>query len=203
MRSVLRLCLALALAIIVASPAAAQTAGRDPAPNPKVAQMEMDFLMGMIPHHRSAIMMAEMALMKATQPELRAMAQKEISEQRGEIEKMTHYLRDWYGMEPPTAQMMTHEMMMKMDMPMLYGMMPDDAAMMRRLEASSGKDFDIEFMSGMADHHAMAIMMATPVLINGHHADLYKLANDIVMSQAEEIHQMDEWLHAWYGVERP
>lgn len=39
--------------------------------------------MGMIPHHRSAIMMAEMAMMKATRPELRAMAQKEISEQRG------------------------------------------------------------------------------------------------------------------------
>ena len=203
MRSRLMLCLALLLAVVVAAPMAAQAAGGDPAPDPKVAQLEVDFLTGMIPHHRSAIMMAEMALMKATKPELRKMAQKEISEQRGEIEKMTYYLRDWYGMAPPTAPMMTPEMMMKMDMPMLHGMMFDDATAMARLEAKTGKDFDIEFMSAMTDHHSQAIMMASAVLMNGHHADLYKLANNIVTSQAEEIHHMMDWLQSWYGVARP
>ncbi|MFN8473849.1 MAG: DUF305 domain-containing protein [Anaerolineae bacterium] len=158
---------------------------------------------GMIPHHRSAIMMAEMAAMKATKPELRQLAQKEISEQRGEIEKMTAYLRDWYGIEAPTAQMMTPEMMMKMDMPMLHGMMFDDAAAMARREAKTGTDFDIEFMSSMTQHHSQAIMMASAVLMNGYHADLYKMANNIVMSQGEEIQQMDEWLNAWYGVADP
>lgn len=181
-------------------PLSAQAAGSDPAPNLNVAALETDFLMGMIPHHRSAIMMAEMATMKATRPELRELAQKEISEQRGEIEKMTHYLRDWYGMDAPEAMMMTPDMMMKMDMPMLHGLMPDDAAQMARLEAATGEEFDIEFMSSMTKHHAMAIMMASTVLMNGHHRDLIELAENITMSQTEEIHQMGLWLKDWYGL---
>ena len=165
-----------------------------------VAALETDFLMGMIPHHRSAIMMAEMATTKATRPELRELARKEISEQRGEIEKMTHYLRDWYGMDAPDEMMMTPDMMMKMDMPMLHGLMPDDAAQMARLEAATGEEFDIEFMSAMTKHHAMAIMMASAVLMNGHHRDLIELAENITMSQTEEIYQMGLWLKDWYNV---
>ena len=194
------LALLIALALLVSVPAAALAAGNDPAPNPNVAALETDFLMGMIPHHRSAIMMAEMATMKATRPELREMAQKEISEQRGEIEKMTHYLQDWYGMPAPEAMMMTPDMMMKMDMPMLHGLMPDDAAQMARLDAAMGEEFDIEFMSSMTKHHAMAIMMASAVLMNGHHRDLIELAENITMSQTEEIHQMGVWLKSWYNV---
>lgn len=89
-----------------------------------------------------------------------------------------------------------------MDMPMMHAMMPDLDARMMALEAKSGGDFDIEFMSAMTDHHAMALMMAAPVLIHGHHADLYTLAENIVISQGQEIKQMDQWLDAWYGVKR-
>ena len=92
---------------------------------------------------------------------------------------------------------------MKMDMPMMHGMMMDEDARMKALEEKTGADFDIEFMSAMTDHHAMAIMMAAPVLMNGHHADLLELANNIVSSQGEEIHEMRHWLKDWYGVEQP
>ena len=141
--------------------------------------------------------------MKASKPELREMAEKMISDQRGEIEKLSHYLKDWYGMEPSAGAMMSMDMMMKMDMPMMQGMMMDEEARMQALAAKTGTDFDIEFMSAMTGHHSMAIMMAAPVLMHGHHADLLKMAENIVISQGEEIRQMRQWLDTWYGVKRP
>ena len=193
---------ALVAAAALPATAAAQNRAPDPAPDPMVAALEVDFLTGMIPHHRSAVMMAEMAVMKSPRPELRRLAQKIIDDQKAEIDKMSAFLRDWYGMQRPGEMMMPMDMMMKMDMPMMHGMMPDMEARMAALRAKSGGDFDIEFMSAMTDHHAMAVMMAAPVLISGHHADLYTLAQTVVISQGEEIKQMDEWLDAWYGVKR-
>ncbi len=209
-RTVTPFLFAAGLAAVGAAPAAAQLRALDPAPDPMVAELEKDFLRGMIPHHRGATMMAEMALKKSPQAELRTLAQKIIAGQVEEIQKMSAFLRDWYGMEPPADMAMPmnmpKDMMMPMgkpmDMPMMDAMMPDMDARMMALDAKSGGDFDIEFMSAMTDHHAMALMMAAPVLIHGHHADLYTLAENIVISQGQEIKQMDQWLDAWSGVKR-
>ena len=81
MRFPLALLAALALSLSLVAGASAQTPARDPAPDPRVAQLELDFMMGMIPHHRDAIAMAQMALEKATKPELKAQAQREIATQ--------------------------------------------------------------------------------------------------------------------------
>ena len=34
---------------------------------------------------------------------------------------ITNYLRDWYGMQAPTGDMMSESMMRGMDMPMMHG----------------------------------------------------------------------------------
>lgn len=203
----IRLLLAIGIAISAFAywqvPAIAQQGGLDPAPDPRVAGIEADFLMGMIPHHRGAIMMAELAVKKAARPEVRELAETIIASQQVEIGLMTNYLRDWYGMQPPAGTMMPPDIMARMDMPMLRGLMPDMEARMQVLEAKSGAEFDVEFMSAMTDHHAMAIMMAAPVLIAAHHRDLYPLASDIVVAQGEEIKQMRDYLERFYGIVRP
>lgn len=196
--------LSLVLCLAAAAPAGADPGGLDPAPDPMVARLETGFMRMMIPHHREAIAMAGMAEMKASRPELRALAGKMVRDQQAEIAELSHWLRDWYGMEPPAdATMPMAEMMREMGMTPMAGMMGDMAERMRVLETKSGADFDVAFMSAMVDHHAMAVMMAAPVLMQGHHADLYEVANTIVLSQGQEIRQMREWLDAWYGVKRP
>jgi uncharacterized protein (DUF305 family) len=200
--------LALAIGVLVAtlSPAWAQPPGPDRVPDQRRAQLEQDFLMGMVPHHRGAITMSRMALEKATKPELREFAQHVIDAQTEEIQVMTNYLRDWYGMAPPAGDMMPADMMAKMDMPMMHGTHPSAQQMMREMEmlrTKSGADFDIAYMSMMSEHHAMAAMMATTVLIGGFHGDLYTLASNIVRDQGEEIVQLRDWLRTWYGIPRP
>lgn len=192
-----------AFSLLGSAPASAGERDGGAAPDARAGSIETDFLMGMVPHHRGAIMMAEMALRTSQQPELRALAQRIIDDQQREIVLMTGYLRDWYGMAPPEGDMMPHEMMAGMEMPMMRGMMPDMGAQMMALERASGDDFDIAFMSAMISHHSMAIMMAVPVLMAGSHGELRSLAAGIVISQGEEIRQMQEWLAAWYGLDHP
>ena len=200
------LLLAFAAVTFFWTPATAQPPVPDFVPDRRQAQLEQDFLMGMIPHHRGAIMMSRMALEKATKPELKELAQKVISTQEMEIQLMSNYLRDWYGMQPPAGDMMTPEMMREMDMPMLHGTMPSMEAMMRSmqsLETKSGAEFDIAYMSALAEHHAMASMMASSALIGSYHGDLYKLAARIVKDQGEEVVQLQAWLKQWYNIDRP
>lgn len=51
------------------------------------------FLEGMIPHHQDAIDMSELALKKATQPELRKFAQGVIDTQSKEIRQYREWLK--------------------------------------------------------------------------------------------------------------
>lgn len=191
--------------VFVLTPGRARAGAADtgPAPDPNVAAIERDFLMGMIPHHRGAIMMAGMVLEKSNKPELRDMAQQIIDSQQREIIIMSQYLRDWYGMEPPAGDMMPDHMMDGMQMPMMRGFMPDMMARMEQLRSLTGDQFEIAFLNAMIDHHAMAIMMTAPVLITAYHGELYGLGADIVKAQGKEIEMMQRWLAAWYGVEHP
>ena len=49
----------------------------------------------------------------------------------------------------------------------------------------------------------MALIMSAPVLIAVYHRDLFTLAENIVISQGQEIRQMDAWLQSWYGLQLP
>jgi uncharacterized protein (DUF305 family) len=146
--------------------------------------------------------MAQMASEKATHQELTNLAQKIVVDQNGEIEQMRQWLHDWYGMDPPTGTSMPSSGLQGM-MPLLHGRMPDMDAGMQDLQSKSGSDFETAFLSDMSHHHAMAIMMAGPVLMGADHADLFTLAENIAISQGQEIKQMDEWLQAWYAIDRP
>jgi len=55
------------------------------------------FIDAMIPHHQSAIWMAQVAHEESKIPAIKDLAQNIISAQRAEIEHMTHWRRQWYA----------------------------------------------------------------------------------------------------------
>jgi uncharacterized protein (DUF305 family) len=61
------------------------------------------FIEAMIPHHQSAIMMAQVALMRAEHPELQALAQAMIDDQQREIEQMQAWRSAWSGEATPAV----------------------------------------------------------------------------------------------------
>jgi uncharacterized protein (DUF305 family) len=54
------------------------------------------FIDAMIPHHQSAIEMAQVAREKSEIPEIKELAEDIISAQQEEIEQMTRWRRQWY-----------------------------------------------------------------------------------------------------------
>ena len=55
--------------------------------------IDIDFLKGMIPHHQGAIDMSEELIKKTKDPELKALAQKIIKDQKAEIKQMQDMLK--------------------------------------------------------------------------------------------------------------
>ena len=67
---------------------------------------DLVFLDAMIPHHQMAVMMAQMAAMRAEHPELRALAQKMVDDQQREIAQMQTWRAAWSASVTPAASPM-------------------------------------------------------------------------------------------------
>ena len=65
------------------------------------ADFDKAFIKMMIPHHRMALMMSNMALMGGQRPELQTLARTIITGQSTEIEQMQTWYRQWYGNQTP------------------------------------------------------------------------------------------------------
>lgn len=54
-------------------------------------------------------------------------------------------------------------------------------------------------MTGMMDHHQMAVMMAELCIAQAAHAELRSLCENVRTAQMSEIEEMQTWLRQWYG----
>lgn len=58
-------------------------------------EVDKSFIEMMIPHHQGAVEMAQMAVKKAKNPEVRKLAESIISDQNREIEQMRTWYKHW------------------------------------------------------------------------------------------------------------
>lgn len=156
--------------------------------------IDAHFIEQMIPHHEDAITMSELALEKATRPEVKELSTNIISSQSKEITQMKSWYKDWYGRELPTGDdVMQHHGMMsgsKMHMGMMGGDMDLD-------NLENAQDFDRAFVEDMIPHHQMAVMMASMLKNGTNRPEMKKLADDIIIAQTSEIDLMRKWLNEW------
>lgn len=145
------------------------------------------FAQGMIPHHREAIAMADMALASQAQagPEVQALATQIKGAQDPEIAQMTTLLESWgQPLDMPGMEGMD-------DMEGMDGMM--SAEEMEALAALSGAEFDAAWAAAMIVHHEGAVSMAQTVKAAGSNAEVLALADAIIAGQQAEIDQMTEF----------
>ncbi|HEY4515342.1 MAG TPA: DUF305 domain-containing protein [Candidatus Paceibacterota bacterium] len=151
--------------------------------------IDRHFIEQMIPHHDDAITMAELALAKATKPEIKALASAIIVAQTKEINDMRGWYNAWFGGDVPvdSAGMMGGGQ--------IHGGMMSGDTDFSSLETST--DFDRDFIREMIPHHQMAVMMASMLIGSTERPEMKKLGNDIIKAQTIEIEQMraryDEW----------
>ncbi|MGA4982809.1 DUF305 domain-containing protein [Streptomyces cellulosae] len=148
---------------------------------------DVSFAKGMIPHHRQAVEMADLAPDRARSAEVKKLAAEIEKAQAPEIEKLSGWLTSW-GETVPAEGAMEHSM----HGGGMEGMM--SAEEMTALENASGEAFDTSFMEMMIRHHEGAVEMAKTEQSDGAHAPARKMAADIIASQSAEIEQMKKLL---------
>lgn len=144
------------------------------------------FAQMMIPHHRQAVEMAELAATRAADPEVKRLAGEIKAAQAPEIATMSGWLSAWGRPVPSPGTETPH---MDHGMP---GMMSD--ADMEELAAASGREFDRQFLTMMIAHHEGAVTMARDELARGVNAEAKALAQQIVTTQQAEIDTMEKIL---------
>jgi uncharacterized protein (DUF305 family) len=143
------------------------------------------FVAEMIPHHRSAVEMAEIAAQRSKRSEITELAEAIVSTQNAEIQQLQGFEQRLVeaGVEHGNLGMGAHEMGAGTDAPMLR----------------DAKPFDREFIDAMIPHHQGAIRMARVELEQGENPDVKQLAEAIIAAQSKEIDQMNQWRVEWYG----
>jgi len=158
-------------------------------PNAASAPYDLQFIDTMTHHHQGAVEMAQMALKKSQNAELKTFAQKIIDDQQKEIAQMKAWREKWYAGKAPAKNMEMSGMMDSMKM------MAGDG--MKKMEAMTGKDFDIHFLDMMTPHHAGAVTMAKEALTKAEQPEIKTLANQIIKAQEAEIKMMADWKAKW------
>lgn len=157
------------------APAANSPAGSAPAGRIS----DIAFAQRMIPHHRQAVLMADMALRnKTASAQVRSLATQIKKAQGTEITTMTGWLKSWNA--PTTAGMS--------GMDGMQGMMSKQD--MTTLGAATGATFNRQWLTMMITHHRGAITMSTSVLKTTSTPAVQQLARSIIRGQTTEITTM-------------
>jgi uncharacterized protein (DUF305 family) len=137
----------------------------------------------MIPHHRQAVEMADMALMKAKSAKVKQLATAIKAAQDPEIKQMSGLLRGWG--KPVPSPGMSHSMPGS-------GMMTEQE--MADLGKASGAAIDRMWVQMMIKHHQGAVAMAKTEQASGQSSQAIALAKKIETAQNAEIATMHKLL---------
>ncbi len=157
------------------------------------APFDRQFIDMMVPHHQSAVGMAQVALTRAQHPQIKRLAQAIIADQNSEIRQMKAWRAQWYG-SATTPDMGHMPMLPGLKMTMTGMLMMHDIAVLK-----TASPFDKAFIDAMTPHHQLALDAATLELAHGTHPQLKALALTIIKGQARELGLMQAYRDLWYG----
>ncbi len=147
----------------------------------KGAAFDRAFIDAMVPHHESAIEMAQAAKEAGLdQPDLVKVADDILANQQDEIDQMKAWRGDWFG---STA--------ISPDGAAALGLSESDMGMQHDADAlRDSTDVNTDFAQMMVTHHQGAIEMAKLATDDAEHDELKELAKGIISAQEREIEVM-------------
>ena len=164
--------------------------------NSMIGNIDENFIEQMIPHHESAIAMANFASSKAEHSEIKQLSQNIITSQTLEINEMKGWYKQWFGKDVVIVRSGMMGNSGSAGGMMNMGMMGDQTDMTK---LQNSKPFDKAFIEEMIPHHQMAVMMAHMLETSTTRPEMKKLAQNIITAQTNEINQMREWYKTWYN----
>lgn len=172
--------LAVAGALLGAGCGDSDSSGDSASPAAGGNPVDRAFVADMIPHHESAVQMAQIAQRRGSSDFVKKLADDIVKTQNAEISAMRAADRRLKSAGVEQGSLGVPEHMMGMD---------DDPASLK-----SATPFDRAFIEMMIPHHEGAIAMAKAEKAKGGDSELKKLADDIIAAQQREIAEMREHL---------
>lgn len=151
---------------------ASQAAGGNP--------VDRAFVADMVPHHESAVQMAQIAQRRGSSEFVKKLADDIVKTQNAEISTMRAADRRLESAGVKEGSLGVPENMTGMD---------DDPAALK-----TATPFDRAFLEMMIPHHERAITMAKAEIATGKDPELKTLADDIIKAQQRELDEMREHL---------
>lgn len=156
-------------------------------PFEKTKNIDVDFLVNMIPHHQGAIDSSKILLETTTNETLKTLAnniikaqEKEIEEFKALVEELKAKNTDYSDIDTAAfgdeAEKIMNDMMMEMSM----------------IEVTA--DNDIDFIRGMIPHHQAAVDASKQILASTKDDKIKDIANRIIADQEKEIADMNNLL---------
>ncbi len=149
------------------------------------SEADLRYVAGMIVHHRQALDMSALAAERAQNETVRGLASRIHDTQGPEIAAMEQWQRQYAENAPAHGHSAD---LPEVDHRSMPGMATDEQ--MAALEAARGADFDRLFLQLMIAHHEGALQMALEVLSSGRDVRVEEMANDVSVSQTDEINRM-------------
>ena len=173
-------------------------------------EFDLLFIDLMIPHHQSAVVMAQVALERSDRQEIRDLAEVIITAQTAEITQLQAWRAEWYpgASELPINHLLDlfsefESGMMDMDDMQSGDMAGMDLGSALISMCNAPEPFDLAFIEEMIPHHQSAIEMANVGLENTVHPELKELQLQIIDAQQSEIDQMSAWRAEWLDMATP
>lgn len=144
------------------------------------------FVQSMVPHHTSAVEMANVAQVEGQSSFVKGLARDIVSSQEREVAQMKRIHERLYG-APLKPDMGGH---------MALGLSAQEAGMDHMDGATmirGKKPFDRAFIDEMIPHHQGATKMAEAVMAKGRDPEVRKLAQETIAAQKREIGEMEEF----------
>ncbi|MGL4393905.1 MAG: DUF305 domain-containing protein [Brevinema sp.] len=143
------------------------------------ANLELNFIQNMIPHHIGAIKSAKALLPQTKNAELLTLLSNIISSQEKEVKEFTELVKKLKAQTPAHTQeqINTYNTASKKNM----------EKMMKDMMAAPKDTSEKAFLHGMVAHHTAAVVDAKLILNVTKNPEVKKIAEDIVNAQESEI----------------
>lgn len=156
---------------------------------------DLDYATLMIDHHQGAIDISEMALAKASDTQIKTMAQTMVGEHKSEIQELKKFLNNH---DTSSAE---HKKDKKLNHSHEGGdhneLSEDMNTMVDKMKGITlGGDANKDYAALMIAHHQNAVKLSENELSHGHHAELKKMAKKMIDDDNREIKELQKWLSA-------
>lgn len=149
---------------------------------PNIGNVNLDFVLEMIPHHEGGINMAKAIVKYGSNPEVKKIAENIITSQESQIPIMQQ-LKAKFEKEKPSSKADSEKYLEE------YNKVKDKMFKeMQGVEITN--NVDANFLQEMIYHHEGAIGMAKDILKYTKDPELRKLAENIVTTQSKGVEEM-------------